>query len=918
MKQIIQSVALALLLVSSVCEAKSVLKVKFDTGGGSRVPVQTIVPGNAVEAPAHPVKDGMAFVGWYSDKEADSYMWDFLNDRPSTSMTLYAKWVKLDSKHLLLNAYATPEELENPYIAATLQTLGDYDSAARSLSLPDGTTVYVAPGVYWTDDTYRKGFPFDDSGFVLPRPNVGLNILGHGLSFIGLTSDAEDVRICGNRGEGGAAGLGATGSWYSLGVSSDFRGENLTIANYAQEDLVYKRDPSQNISKRIDSKNHAEVLQTAERGVDRMYFRNVRFVGYLNMMAGFAPKRAYFKDCFIQCTDDSVFGGTMNVYENCTFHFVDNHPTWGGANADGINALLGCHIYGMPQMTHPMLSFAKNASGRDGASASGIYAVIDCDFTGRIQSVEWENIVHDYSRYAVHGNTIGDDRKPLTISSHTPKLSVEYDGAALEAFKVGDKYNIYNLLKGDDGWDPAGQYSEAWKPYSNLPYRFLLGASGYELNSAGVSDDNKVVLTPAPVPASSVDLSKVKWNYDESLFDAELDASSGVLTLSAKPNHSGKVTVAPVDCVLPNGIAAGVTLKILPVPVASPVLGNPSIAIHDGLAILNYSLDNSSFRDVSRIEWYREKGPDTTDGAHIGTMMNDAEGLFVDDPYKHYRLNRYDTGYYLRAVITPKYEFSPASESSITVYSPRPIENSDISDQRIATDFKNLFIAVEDPATTKGRWFFENCSGGVPWTWGIGTNGADGLWGLENSGRGMAGARMVFAQDAEYGDMSFSLSYSPGKVEGQGFGGSGCYMDIYVKYDPATRSGWGVRIERVPATTNGTKWTLCRFDDENVERLTEGILTAAFMPQSKITVYVEGNTLGVKASTQSSKTPLQIKENLPESLDLKWSDGTGVLSANRQGSVGIRINNSGAASYRVNAMSNNCVMLHGVEISCNR
>ena len=281
-------------------------------------------------------------------------------------------------------------------------------------------------------------------------------------------------------------------------MPTGFHAENITIANYAQEDLVYPRDPSQNISKRIDSKNHAEVLTASTRGVDRMYFRNVRFVGYLNMMAGFSPRRAYFKDCFFQCTDDSIFGGGVNVYENCTFHHFGNHPTWSGAAAGGINALLGCHLVGMPQMSHPFLSLAKNASPGNGAQASAIYAVIDCDFSGRIASVEWENHVREDARYAVHGNTLGG--KPLVISPAAPQLSVEYDGEALKAFKVGDEYNVYNLLKGEDGWDPKGQWRPEWAPYANLPYRFLVGYTGKELDSAVSGEGNRVVLTAAPVP----------------------------------------------------------------------------------------------------------------------------------------------------------------------------------------------------------------------------------------------------------------------------------------------------------------------------------------------------------------------------------------------------------------------------------
>ncbi len=889
--------------------------IRFDTDGGTPIAPQSVRTGDRIRVPERPAKAGWVFVGWYTDPTASIRMWDFRNDPVTGAMTLYAKWVQVDEKHRLLNAYASEEELKNPYVAATLQTLGTLSEDQRTLTLPEGTTVYIAPGVYWTDLTYRQGFPFDDSGFVIPAPNIGLTVLGDDISFIGLTADPKDVHICGNRGEGGAKGLGASGSWYTLALSTGFRGRNITIANYAQEDLVYPRDPSQNIPKRIDSKNHAEVLRPAAPGIDRMHFENVRFVGYLNMMAGFSPVRSYFKDCTLQCTDDAIFGGKMNVYENCTFYLYDSHPSFSGASAGGLNAILGCKMIGMPQMTHTHLSLAKSASG-NGAAASSIYAIFDTEFLGRIESVEWANKVPEDARHAVSGNTIGTDKKPLTISSDQPQTSVVYTGEALKAFKVGDRYNIYNLLKGTDGWDPRGQNCAEWAPYADLPYRFLIGSTGKVLRSDQTGDANRVVLTAAPAPASSVDLSRIVWKYDATLLNGEADPSAGTLTLTAKPNRTGAILETAVTGTLPSGVSAGVTLRIRPVPVPAPVLTSPAITIDRNRATLAYTLDRSEYRDVSRIEWYRETGPNTTDGVHIGTMKNDGDGLFVDDPFQEYALSKYDIGCYLRAVITPRYEFSPVAASSITVYTKRPITADDVTEKSLYTDFKNLYVADESRLTTTGRWFFDNEGDSVePWGWGIGTNGSDGIWGLMNNGRSQEPRpRFVFAQPGAYGDMTLTLNYSTGKVEGQGFGGSGCYLDIFIKYDPATRRGYGLRVERVPASSNATLWTLYRYDDASQTALTTGILTAAFMPQSTLTLSVTGNTLRVKASTKSVKTPLQIQQNLPGTVDIAWTDPSGALSKNTFGGFGFRIHNSGSSSYSYGPGTNNCVMLHNVKV----
>ena len=116
-----------------------------------------------------------------------------------------------------------------------------------------------------------------------------------------------------------------------------------------------------------------------------------------------------------------------------------------------------------------------------------------------------------------------------------------------------------------------------------------------------------------------------------------------------------------------------------PVPVEAPVLKGAALKIGKGAATVSYKTDKPAYRDVSKIDWYREKGPDTSDGIHIGTMMNDDEGLFMDDPFKNYPLTKYDVGCYLRAVITPKYEFSPYGAAPVTVRSARAVKASDVT-----------------------------------------------------------------------------------------------------------------------------------------------------------------------------------------------------------------------------------------------
>ncbi len=64
--------------------------VKFDTGGGSTLPPQTVRRGQCLSAPDAPLREGYRFTGWYAD-QALTRPWD-LSAPVMANMTLYAGW----------------------------------------------------------------------------------------------------------------------------------------------------------------------------------------------------------------------------------------------------------------------------------------------------------------------------------------------------------------------------------------------------------------------------------------------------------------------------------------------------------------------------------------------------------------------------------------------------------------------------------------------------------------------------------------------------------------------------------------------------------------------------------------------------------------------------------------------------------
>ena len=66
--------------------------INFNAMGGSEVVSQTVEEGTSIQKPADPVRTGYTFKGWYQD-EACTQIWNFTSERPTSNITLYAKWI---------------------------------------------------------------------------------------------------------------------------------------------------------------------------------------------------------------------------------------------------------------------------------------------------------------------------------------------------------------------------------------------------------------------------------------------------------------------------------------------------------------------------------------------------------------------------------------------------------------------------------------------------------------------------------------------------------------------------------------------------------------------------------------------------------------------------------------------------------
>lgn len=819
--------------------------VSYDVDG--TVTKVQVADGAQLTAPTRPDKGKTSyFVGWFIQDAGAGHMWDFAHEKVAADLVLKAKFVELSATNVVVDAYLD-EARRGTYTFKTLQEL-------KAANIADGTTVNFTPGVYWTDDYKDPAIAntADHPGL------IGISFPQASLTFKGLTSNADDVRIAGNRGQT----MGSNGNWNVIGIGTSFSAYNLTIANYTSVDLVFPRDPSQNLARRTDARVQAQTITAADGlkdPLDKLYFENVRFVSFLNLIAA-SPTRAYFKNSYFQLTDDSIAGGSTNVFENCTFDFYGSHPSYGGSSTIAV-------------FLHSTFNFINDSPTFWFSKSGGNWALIDNVFKGPKEEVRWENTQRPDVTHYVYNNTY-EDGTPVVFDPKNPLVTEALDSNSLQIFKVGTEYNVYNLLKGTDGWNPSGQQQK-----NDTAFKFVMAANATTIQSDNAT--NETIITPTFTPANAYTYQSISFSYDTSLFELLDNAGDGKLHLRAKLNSTGKIIDTVVKASAPNGLKAHVTLHINPETVAAPVVkGTPSITIGQNKAALQITYDHPEFTDASPITWFRGSAP--------GDKAVQVAVTTLDNPYKNYQLTAGDIGQYLTAVVTPKYEFSPAAASTVEVSTSRAIASADVTNPLvISTNFANItwaghtlnqpnvwYADTIKPSDVNQVWVPATTT---PWTYVMGDrDGALGVPGLRTTTQG---ARLLYQPQGSFSDMSLSMSFTPEKIAGQGFGSAtDQYMEVYIKWDPVTQTGYALRFQRlsadpldnnkpIPSSGNSTRVSMIQYVN-GVRTILPNcyVESSVYMPGAHLVFKLVGNVLTADVTTDSPQTNTQLGYGLPSEI----------------------------------------------------
>ena len=338
--------------------------------------------------------------------------------------------------------------------------------------------------------------------------------------------------------------------------------------------------------------------------------------------------------------------------------------------------------------------------------------------------------------------------------------------------------------------------------------------------------------------------------------------------VSLRPIDNDKVLVTPTNntdeiadfCIIAaarDGREAACHVVIKPSQLPPPAVIKPHLRIRQNQAILDYSLNTKAEYDDSRITWYRDDIPVAT--SHVA-------------PEKVYTLHKDDKGHIIKAVLEPKQKRSDYGEPMTFQIK---VKNAP-KQERLDTDFSQFYCDWQ-PVIAPGLWTVDGFkpadTAEYPWSfnrekpmweYGEGFNGAVGM-GLLQAQRG---ARLMYTPAKRaYGNMSLELHVDPTKTAGQGFGSAtGQYMDVCLKFDTETLTGYGLRIIRTTKYAKAVDFYLVRYDHGKITPLTEPVSSTCYRTNCKISVHFNEGLLSADVTTE---TPQPADSALPHEVHLK-------------------------------------------------
>ena len=779
-----------------------------------------------------------------------------------------------------------------------------YNDITKALSadaLKNGTadkpmTVYVAPYVYWIDDPAATDTVQKTEGYSVP---YGMVVNSEYLTIKGLTGNPDNVVLAGNRGQSHASNGNYT--MFRFNCSGALTVKNITIGNYCSVDLDYPLMSELNQAKRTETITQAQL---ADVSGDKMFADNCNFISRLNLDPINGASRSLYNNCHFESTDDALNANA--VYVGCDFDFYGNRPLYSsyGTGSTFLGCTFNCKILNVE--AEPTQFFTKEG---------GTITAVDCVYNSNLSvpiSIGWTK-TPSTSLKCYQSNIIHNGQS-ITIGGEGAKETVDITGkSVLDAYKIvsGGKtyYNTYNLLKGSDDWDPLG-------------VKDVIKAAGQDTVATQLSITSDVTEIESGKETASIGgtvnyfygtndtTQKITYSVsDEDKAYVKLtDNGDGTCKVEGTNNDDAARKVI-INASTESGLEAAVGITVKPSKIEAPAFTKAPVITNDGQGSLkvDYSLDLGSREDMSAISWYRCTDAEGSNKVLVAVTRNDS-------PEYTYKLTAGDVGYYIMAKVESKNIRSDYGTPVNTVYD-KAIGVKDVRSKNLSTDFSNFpnikqseikagFWTVDynRPADTESFGSWQGADTEEPWKYGTTGNGCVGAGLYE----GTQGSRIMYTPvEGTYGDMSLELVVDPAKTAGQGFGSAGQYMDVLLKFDTSTLTGYGLRIVRTKASSNAVTFVLVKYDNGTVTEISDEVIASCYATGCTISLKVEGNKLTAHVETPTEQLADQAAKGYPHVVDL-----TADIEVNSFGGVAIQHTGTvGSGGWQ------NTTMLHNLNVT---
>ncbi|MFA9390010.1 MAG: hypothetical protein ACERKD_09390 [Prolixibacteraceae bacterium] len=743
--------------------------------------------------------------------------------------------------------------------------------------------LYIAPYVYWIDNPddpeVRKG----KNG----QGPFGLEIECEWLRFHGLSEHPENVVLACNRGQT----IGAIGNFTMFKIlGNGISSENITFGNYCNVDLEFPLKPELGREKRASAIVQAQLIIC---NGDKIVARNTRFISRLNLCPFVGAKRILFDSCHFESTDDALCG--TGVYLNSTFDFYSSKPFYATYGTGAV--FLNCDIH---TMAGGQQYFTK---------ANGQLALIDTRITSdQTTYVGWNDVTPPETRN--YQSNISMNGQSLLIGARDSNSTIDLQGkGVLEAYRLAYKgktvYNVYNLLCGNDDWDPGNTKELVLTAekmnhtkYSHLPVQLKIKPTRV---FAVTGKDSIVISAQAFRFGNFPEKETISWKVAKEYEDVVrlnpfFDGSSCTLIPINQKNETVQVVVQASTS---SGLEAASVITVSPKRLKAPDFSElPFLTKSNGGSLsVHYAL-NTEFEDQSLVSWYRCADADGTNPFEVAVSR-------LNVPCQEYTLRIGDVGYYIMVEVAPKHLRCDAGAPERFILA-NPIMANDVKTDAniLKTDFKNISLRNQLDLIP-GFWTFrplptERDGQIIPvdnekdaWYYGEGSQGNANRYGLLQTGR--SATMLNTPMKKSYGDMALDLTVSPYKTAGQGFSVAHLYMDVLIKFDTKTMSGYALRFIRTIKYGNAVDVYFVKYDKGTATQIDEAHTFGGYRSPCHIQLSVKGNKLIANVSTSSDYTPDPTSPEILHEVDIQTN-----IESNTFGGFGIQYN--GGSSAMINEL----------------